>query len=143
VADDTEAVQRAINENTGRHRVLLFPKGTYLVSRTLTWPKRWNDRDNWGMTMLRGEERDSTILRLKDGCFTDAAKPQAIMWCGGFGSADWFHNYVENLTFDVGAANQGPPRCSSTRTTQAQCASAGSSPETGAVQWGWTSGTGT
>ncbi len=107
VADDTEAVQRAINENTGRHRVLLFPKGTYLVSRTLTWPKRWNDRDNWGMTMLRGEERDSTILRLKDGCFTDAAKPQAIMWCGGFGSADWFHNYVENLTFDVGAANPG------------------------------------
>jgi len=29
------------------------------------------------------------------------------MWCGGFGSADWFHNYVENLTFDVGAQNPG------------------------------------
>ncbi len=29
------------------------------------------------------------------------------MWCGGFGSADWFHNYVENLTFDVGDNNPG------------------------------------
>ena len=29
------------------------------------------------------------------------------MWCGGFGSADWFHNNVENLTFDVGAQNPG------------------------------------
>ena len=24
------------------------------------------------------------------------------MWCGGFGSADWFHNYVQGLTFSVG-----------------------------------------
>jgi hypothetical protein len=29
------------------------------------------------------------------------------MWCGGFGSADWFHNYVENITFDVGQNNPG------------------------------------
>lgn len=29
------------------------------------------------------------------------------MRCGGFGSADWFHNYVENLTFDVGRDNPG------------------------------------
>ena len=105
--DDTEALQRAINENTGRHRVLFFPKGTYLVSRTLTWPKRWNGRDNWGKTMLRGESPDGSILRLKDATFTDPAQPQAIMWCGGFGSADWFHNYVEDLTFDVGAGNPG------------------------------------
>ena len=29
------------------------------------------------------------------------------MWCGGFGSADWFFNCIENLTFDVGAGNPG------------------------------------
>jgi len=107
VTDDTEALQKAINENTGRHRVIYFPQGTYLVSRTITWPKRWNGRDNWGKTMLRGQVRDLTVIRLKDGCFTNAAKPEAIMWCGGFGSADWFHNYVENLTFDVGKGNPG------------------------------------
>lgn len=105
--DDTEALQRAINENTGRHKVIYFPSGTYLVTRTLTWPKKWNEKDNWGMTMLRGQRRDLSIIRLKNGSFTNAAKPEAIMWCGGFGSADWFHNYVENLTFDVGTANPG------------------------------------
>lgn len=107
VTDDTEALQRALNENVGRHRAIFFPKGTYLVSRTLTWPKRWNGRDNWGMTIVRGESRDGTVLRLKDHTFTNAAKPEAIMWWGGFGSADWFHNYVEQLTFDVGAGNPG------------------------------------
>ena len=107
VSDDTEALQRALNENVGRHRVLYFPKGTYLVSATLAWPKKWNGKDNWGKTMLRGQNREQCIIRLKDAVFTDAKKPAAIMWCGGFGSADWFHNYVENLTFDVGAGNPG------------------------------------
>jgi hypothetical protein len=107
ITDDTEAVQRALNDVVGQHKVLFFPVGTYLVSRTLTWPKNWNNHANWGHTLLRGEDRDRTILRLRDGTFTNAAAPKAIMWCGGFGSADWFHNYVENLTFDVGTNNKG------------------------------------
>ena len=107
VTDDTDALQQAFNDHVGRHHVLFFPKGTYLVSRTLTWPKRWNGRENWGMTMVRGENRDTTIIRLKDATFTDPSKPGAILFCGGFGSADWFHNYVENLTFDVGRGNPG------------------------------------
>ncbi len=107
IADDTEALQRAINENVGLHKLLYFPKGVYLVSRTLTWPKQWNGRDNWGKTMLRGEHCNLTTIRLRDGVFTNASRPEAIMWCGGFGSADWFHNYVENLTFDVGSQNPG------------------------------------
>lgn len=66
VTDDTEALQRALNENVGRHKALYFPRGTYLVSRTLTWPKKWNGRDNWGKTMLRGEQRD-LATSLNDG----------------------------------------------------------------------------
>lgn len=107
VTDDTTAIQRALNENVGWHRVLYFPKGTYLVSATLTWPKSFAKHDNWGKTMLRGADRDATVIRLADGTFPDDKKPAAIMWCGGFGSADWFHNYVENLTFDVGRRNPG------------------------------------
>jgi hypothetical protein len=107
VSDDTEALQRAINEHTGRHHTLYFPRGTYLVSATLKWPKNFGGRDNWGNTTLCGESHDKSIIRLKDGTFTDAKKPEAMMWCGGFGSADWFHNYVENLTFDVGTGNPG------------------------------------
>ncbi len=107
VADDTAALQLAINENTGRSRVLFFPPGTYLVSDTLTWPKRWKGRDNWGFTTLQGQSAAKCTIRLKDATFTDAAKPKAVMWCGGFGSADWFHNYVQGLTFSVGKANPG------------------------------------
>ena len=107
VADDSDALQLALNENVGRHRVLYFPKGTYLVSRTLTWPKRWNGKENWGRLMLRGQARDACVLKLKDGVFTNAAAAQALMWCGGFGSADWFHNHIENLTFNVGSGNPG------------------------------------
>jgi len=33
VTDDTGALQLAINENTGHHRLLYFPYDTYLVSR--------------------------------------------------------------------------------------------------------------
>ena len=107
VTDDTEALQCALSENVGRHRLLYFPRGTYLVSATLKWPKKFGGRDNWGKTFLCGESRETSVIRLKDATFTDAKKPEAIMWCGGFGSADWFHNYVENLTFDVGSGNPG------------------------------------
>jgi hypothetical protein len=107
VSDDTEAIQRAINDHTGRRRILYFPPGTYLVSATLKWPKKFGGRDNWGKTFLCGQSCQESIIRLKDKTFTDAGKPEAIMWCGGFGSADWFHNYVENLTFDVGEGNPG------------------------------------
>ena len=107
MSDDSDALQAALNENVGRHKVLFFPPGTYLVSRTLTWPKNHNGRENWGFTMLRGQDRDACVIRLKDATFTDAAQPQAVMRCGGFGSADWFHNYVENLTFDTGNGNPG------------------------------------
>lgn len=107
LTDDTAALQRALNENVGWHRVLYFPKGIYLVSATLTWPKKFAGRDNWGKTILRGADRETVVLRLKDGTFPDAKMPGSIMWCGGFGSADWFHNYIENLTFDVGHGNPG------------------------------------
>ena len=107
VTDDTAAIQRAIDDHTGRHHILYFPRGTYLVSATLKWPKKVGERDNWGMTFLCGESAETSIIRLRDATFTAADKPEAIMWCGGFGSADWFHNYVERLTFDVGAGNPG------------------------------------
>ena len=93
--DRRAAIQRAIDDHTGRHHILYFPRGTYLVSATLKWPKKVGERDNWGMTFLCGESAETSIMRRRDATFTAAVTPEAIMWCGGFGSADWFHNYVE------------------------------------------------
>lgn len=107
IHDDTEALQKAINDITGLQRLLYIPPGTYLVSSTLTWPKKVGERENWGFTYIAGSDPRSCVIRLKDDTFKDSSNPRSIMWCGGFGSADWFHNYVENLTFDVGSGNAG------------------------------------
>ncbi len=106
--DDTEAIQRALNDMMGRHQVLYFPEGTYVISRTLMWSKlNTSGGEAWGFNFLQGQNPLRTILKLKDGVFSDADNPQAMMWCGGFGSADWFHNHVHDLTFDVGRGNPG------------------------------------
>lgn len=108
ITDDTEAIQRALSDVMGQHHLLYFPNGTYLVSKTLNWSKKNSaGNDAWGKTFLQGQSVAKTVIRLKDGCFTDPSHPASIMWCGGFGSADWFHNYVQEITFDVGKNNPG------------------------------------
>ena len=107
-ADDTEAIQRALLDVMGQHKLLYFPNGTYLISRTLNWSKKNSaGKEAWGMNFLQGQNATKTVIRLKDGTFTDTTRPASMMWCGGFGSADWFHNYVQDLTFDVGNNNPG------------------------------------
>ncbi|QDV29262.1 Pectate lyase superfamily protein [Planctopirus ephydatiae] len=106
--DDTAAIQKAINDVMGKHKVVYFPNGTYLVTDTLNWANKNSEGGNaYGFNWLQGQSTSKTVLRLKDGSFADATKPKAIMWCGGFGSADWFHNYVQGMTFDVGKGNAG------------------------------------
>lgn len=108
ITDDTEAIQRALSDMMGLHKVLYLPKGTYLISKTLMWSKKNSQgREAWGMNSIQGQSAHQSIIRLKDSTFNDPAQPQAMMWCGGFGSADWFHNYVQDLTFDVGQQNPG------------------------------------
>ena len=106
--DDTAALQKALDAAMGRHKVVYLPNGTYLVSSTLDWKNKNSTGGNaYGFNWVQGQNPLKTVIRLKDDTFTDAAKPKAIMWCGGFGSADWFHNYVEDVTFDVGRGNAG------------------------------------
>lgn len=108
VTDDTEAIQRALTDMMGQHKLLYFPNGTYLVSKTLNWSKKNSEgKDAWGKNFLQGQNVAKTVIRLKDGTFTESRQPASIMWCGGFGSADWFHNYVQDITFDVGNNNPG------------------------------------
>ncbi len=106
--DDSDAIQKALTDTMGAHKILYFPDGTYLVSRTLRYTKKDSrGGDAWGFNWLQGQSEAGTIIRLKDGVFTDADRPQPILWGGGFGSADWFHNYIQNITFDVGKGNPG------------------------------------
>ncbi|MDG3007371.1 glycosyl hydrolase family 28-related protein [Paludisphaera mucosa] len=106
--DCTDALQEALSETMGRRKILYLPEGVYLVSRTLEWSKKNADgRDAWGFNAVQGRHPRRSVIRLKDAVFTDASAPKAVMWCGGFGSADWFHNYVQGVTIDVGRGNPG------------------------------------
>ena len=107
-ADDTVAIQRAIDDYTGKRNPIDLPPGTYLVSDTLRWPE--NDRNGqhvWGFTHVQGRGPGKTTIRLKDGAFADPARPRAVMTAGRHGSADWFGCFVRDLTIDTGRGNAG------------------------------------
>ena len=107
VADDTKVIQSAILDHMAGG-ILYFPDGTYLVSATLKWAKESSGgQECWGNFTVQGQSAARTVIRLRDGTFTDPGTPGSIMWCGGFGSADWFHNHVKDIAFDVGEGNPG------------------------------------
>ncbi len=66
----------------GSHKLLYFPNGTYLISKTLQWSnKNSAGKDAWGKNFLCGQNASKTIIRLKDGISTDKEKPVSMMWC--------------------------------------------------------------
>lgn len=108
VADDTRAIQRALDDHPNAGAVIYLPRGTYRVTDTLRWPKG----DRGGMeekrTVLMGESREKSVVRLPDNCpgFGDPAKPKPVAWTGQK-PAQRFANAVRNLTVDTGTGNPG------------------------------------
>ncbi len=110
VADDTAALQQAIDDCQGTRRTVFLPAGTYLVTR----PLRYAVAKGHGYSNLRGEGPGKTVLRLRDGTFADPAPPQPVLTLGYNGRpdgsgvhADWFNNNVGELAIDTGRGNPG------------------------------------
>ncbi|RMF89752.1 MAG: hypothetical protein D6741_17535, partial [Planctomycetota bacterium] len=101
--------------------ILYLPKGTYLVSDTIIYSGPWraypgNEQPRNGRRVFErlvkirffGEERETTVIRLKDHCpgFDRGTKPVL-----SFGKADLnnavAYNSVRNLTIDTGKGNPG------------------------------------
>ncbi len=108
--DDTLALQRAVTDCQGSGKVLWLPPGTYLVSGAIAY----KPGVAFGYNNLRGSGRDKTVVRLKDGTFTDRNKPLAVLsWAfngredGSGVHADWFNCNVSDLTIDTGKNNPG------------------------------------
>jgi hypothetical protein len=100
--DDTEAIQRALADHSGKNAIIYFPNGRYLLSDTLALPKPWK------RTILQGESQRGAILQLQDQCpgFQDTLRPRAMYRSSRVGfSADAFRNGIRSLTFDVGRGN--------------------------------------
>lgn len=107
IADDTAAIQKAIDANLASLRMLYFPAGTYLVSGKLTYGTNLERAKH---LILQGESRTTTIIRLHDHAkgFDNSAHPEFLLTqYEGPGTGMAFNNSVEDMTLDVGTGNPG------------------------------------
>ncbi len=116
--DDTAAIQAAISDSlsfaNANDKILYFPAGTYLISRSLEWRLADGSWSTW--LTLMGQNRDRTVLRLMDSVqgFDDPANPRAVVVTGSQNASgpdgsgnQAHHNFIFDLTIDVGAGNPG------------------------------------
>ena len=98
-------------------RILYFPKGTYLVSDTVSYDMEefrniLGDARHLEMNcQLRflGESREETVIKLRDNCpgFEFGNSRPVISFMRGEASNIAMTNMFENITIDVGAGNPG------------------------------------
>jgi hypothetical protein len=109
VTDDTQAIQKAIDEVKGIPDALYFPNGTYLVSDSVAiFNGKAHSRDRF--LTYQGQGEAGIVIRLKDNSpgFDDPQKPKIVLSVyQGQGTGDVMHSYVRNLTVDVGRGNPG------------------------------------
>ena len=106
--DDTAAIQRALDDHPNQGAIIYLPNGVYLVSDTLRWPHGKGGGAEEKRTILQGQSRAGTVLRLRDECpgYEDPRHPQAVIWTGR-APAQRFGNEIRNLTIDTGSGNPG------------------------------------
>ncbi len=106
--DDTEAIQQALLEHPNGNRIIYLPNGTYLVSSSLRWPGGEDEEQAERATILQGQSRAGTVLRLLDYApgFGNSGRPRAMVWTGN-GQAFHHRNSVRNLTLNTGQGNAG------------------------------------
>jgi Pectate lyase superfamily protein len=106
--DDTAAIQAVLNAHPNGRRIIYLPNGTYLVSKTITWPAGLGKGDEYKNTTMQGQSESGVIIRLKDRAagFTNAATPKPVIFTGP-APAQRFGNSIRNLTVDTGTGNPG------------------------------------
>ncbi|HTH48960.1 MAG TPA: glycosyl hydrolase family 28-related protein [Candidatus Limnocylindria bacterium] len=106
--DDTEAIQQALLEHPNGNRIIYLPNGTYLVSSPLRWPGSEDEEQAARATILQGQSRAGTVIRLLDYApgFGNSGRPRAVVWTGD-GPAYHERNAVRNLTLNTGQGNSG------------------------------------
>lgn len=112
MSDDTKALQKALSDHPSGNKIIYLPKGTYMISDTLRWPGGSHGGLAQKRTILQGQNREQTIIRLKDSArgFTDPQNPKSMIWTGRK-PAQRFRNAIRNLTISVGQNNSGAIGC--------------------------------
>lgn len=106
--DDTAALQKALAEHPNQGAIIYLPSGIYVVTDTLRWPHGERGGAEEKNTVLQGQSRAGTILKVPDGCpgWNDPKQPRAMLWTGR-APAQRFGNEVRSLTIDTGSNNAG------------------------------------
>lgn len=107
MADDSAALQKAIDENVGQFRIIYLPAGIYRITRGLTFGA---DIAKAKQTIIQGQQRDKTIIRLADKAegFGDPAKPRIVLsYYNGESTGQAFCNALCDVTIDTGSGNPG------------------------------------
>jgi hypothetical protein len=105
--DDTDAIQRALNDHPNANAIIYLPNGVYIVSDTLRWAAP-SPGAACKRTILQGQSQNGTVIKLRDNCpgFSDPRKPKPVIWTGER-PAQRFRNAIRNLTVDIGKGNAG------------------------------------
>ncbi len=102
-ADDTAAIQKALDAFPNGNRIVYLPAGTWIVTDTLRWPKGEGGNGE-KRTILQGAGMSLTKIVLPASTPGFFDKPKALIWTG-LKPAQRFRNAVRDLTIEVGAGN--------------------------------------
>ncbi|MSU33709.1 MAG: endopolygalacturonase [Pedosphaera sp.] len=104
--DDTDALQQALNDNGGRNCIIYLPNGTYRISAPVRWPWSTNVNARYRATILQGQSRDGTQIRLADQAsgYQKGNQPRPMIWTGEYGAVRT-RSSIRNLTVHTGSHN--------------------------------------
>ena len=106
--DDTEAIQRALNDHPDGDFIIYLPHGIYKITDALTWPTTKKAETSSRRTILQGQSIGGTIIQLADSTygFDNPDFPKALIFTGE-GPGPKYRNAIRDLTLRTGKGNPG------------------------------------
>lgn len=99
-ADDTAAIQTALNARSNGNTIVFLPNGTYRIRNQLSWPGTNGGTTIGKRTILQGQSRLGTVIRFDNPAVTTGAVIDT-----GDGAAQNFRNAVRDLTVAIAPGN--------------------------------------